>query len=59
MKSKFLLYTLCSSLVAFSVAAKEDVINVSGTACEIFNSSHSKSSVRVRVTDKASYNDGI
>lgn len=56
MKSKFLLYTLCSSLVAFSVAAKEDIINVSGTACEIFNSSHSKSSVRVRVTDKASYN---
>ncbi|MBQ8677150.1 MAG: hypothetical protein IJ529_01620 [Alphaproteobacteria bacterium] len=43
-------------LASFEAAAAEDVVKVSGSACEIFNANQPKSSVRVRVTDKASYN---
>ncbi len=41
--------------MAVSVRA-EDIIKISGTACEPYNNNQSKTSIRVRVTDKASYN---
>lgn len=56
MKNTFFAVLALCSAVAYPAFAEEDVVKVSGTACEIFNSSQSKSSVRVRVTDKASYN---
>jgi len=55
-KRLFVTLSLMLSCVFNPAAAEEDMIKVSGSACEIFNSSQSKSSVRVRVTDKASYN---
>lgn len=55
-KRLFVTLSLVLSCIFNSAAAEEDMIKVSGSACEIFNSSQSKSSVRVRVTDKASYN---
>ncbi|MBP5399600.1 MAG: hypothetical protein J6Y53_04200 [Alphaproteobacteria bacterium] len=44
------------AFASFSAHASEDMIKISGTACEIFDSGQKISSVRVRVTDKASYN---
>ena len=55
-KRLFITLSLVLSCIFNSAAAEEDMIKVTGSACEIFNSSQSKSSVRVRVTDKASYN---
>ena len=51
---KFL--SLIVAFLPFCVSAQENAVNISGTACEIFNSSQPISSVRVRVTDKASFN---
>lgn len=55
-KRLFITFSLLLSCIFKPVAAEEDMIKVTGSACEIFNSNQSKSSVRVRVTDKASYN---
>lgn len=55
-KRLFITLLLVLSCVFKSAAAEEDMVKVTGSACEIFNSNQSKSSVRVRVTDKASYN---
>ena len=43
------------ALLASPVKAGDDVIKVKGDACEKFAENQSKSTVRVRVTDKASY----
>ncbi len=53
-EKKYLLFLL--SLTAFSAHASDDMIKISGNACEIFDRSQQISSVRVKVTDKASYN---
>lgn len=54
---KIRLFTLITFLVAISpYAFADDMIKVAGTACEIYGNNASKSSIRVRVTDKASYN---
>ena len=55
MKTKFYFYTAILALTALPAVAA-DMVKISGSACEIFNDDQSKSSVRVRVTDKASYN---
>ena len=44
------------SLAAFSAHASDDMIKISGSACEILDNEQQISSVRVKVTDKASYN---
>lgn len=49
-------FLLLLGFIAFSAQASDDMVKISGTACEIFDSSQPISSVRVRVTDKASYN---
>ena len=41
-------------VLAFS-ARTADIVKIKGEACEKFVSGQSKSSIRVRVTDKASY----
>ena len=50
---------LVASVVLLGVAAfsarTEDVVKIKGEACEKFVAGQSKSSIRVRVTDKASY----
>lgn len=51
---KFL--SLIIAFLPFCVCAQENAVNISGAACEIFDSSQPISSVRVRVTDKASFN---
>lgn len=50
----FLLWILCT-LIATDLYAAE-IIKISGTACENYADNQSKASIRVRVTDKASYN---
>ena len=50
------IFSLLFTLLPINLWAQEDVVNISGIACEIFDSSQPMSSVRVRVTDKASYN---
>jgi hypothetical protein len=52
----FLLIALGTAVFSHQVYAENDVVKVKGEACEKFSDSQSKSSVRVRVTDKASYN---
>ena len=52
---RFFLTVIAIILSASNVGATE-MTKVSGSACEIYNNNQSKSSVRVRVTDKASYN---
>lgn len=56
MKKRLLITSALAALIPFQAIADDDVVKVSGSACEIFNNGQSKSSVRVRVTDKASYN---
>jgi len=43
-------------LAALPAFAAKDVVEIKGTACEKFTDAQSRSSVRVRVTDKASFN---
>lgn len=54
LSKKHILFLL--GFVAFSAHASDDMIKVSGNACEIFDNEQQTSSVRVKVTDKASYN---
>ncbi len=56
MKNRLFITSALAALIPFQAIADDDVVKVSGSACEIFNNGQSKSSVRVRVTDKASYN---
>ena len=55
MKKEFFVCTALATFFAFSARA-EDMVKVVGSACEIFSSNQFKPSIRVRVTDKASYN---
>ena len=55
MKKQLFACAALATLLSFAAQA-EDMVKVSGSACEIFSSNQLKPSVRVRVTDKASYN---
>lgn len=53
---KQLILLLSIWLSCMSEAFAEGVVKVSGTACENYAANQSKTSIRVRVTDKASFN---
>lgn len=56
MKKALCIYIAMLICIPSAVSAEDDMVKISGTACEIFSNNQAKSSVRVRVTDKASYN---
>lgn len=53
---KYLFVLLMLLIAAASQAFADDTVKIAGKACEIYSSATSKSSIRVKVTDKASYN---
>ena len=53
---KHLFALLVAFFIAMPQAFADDTIKISGKSCEIYNNTTPKSSIRVKVTDKASYN---